>query len=161
MPRPAQALIQCTCTLLPYPHPCTPAVKRKHELGQSREDRDNARTSSSHADVNAQREHPNGPEWQEVAGFNDAPMDVDDHPLLEEEDEEDNLGYFAQKVLLTVENKEGSDSGGDESDMVGEELEDDEELIVDPDDTLPGNDCDEWEMTRLQAMEGVSHKKLG
>lgn len=68
---------------------------------------------------------------------------------------------LAQKVSLTVENEGGSDSGGDESDMVGEELEDDEEPIVDPDDTLPGNDCDEWEMTRLRAMEGASHKKLG
>jgi hypothetical protein len=88
-------------------------------------------------------------------------MDVDDHPLLEEEDVEDNPGCFAQRVSLTVENEEGSDSGGDESDMVGEELEDDEEPIVDPDDTLPGNDGDEWEMTRLRAMEGASHKKLG
>lgn len=160
MPPPARDLVQCTCTLLPYPHQRTQAVKRKHELGQYRQDRDNARTSSLLADVNAQREHPNGQEWQEVTGFNDAPMDVDYHPLLEEDDDDVNPGCFAQRLSLTVANEEGSDSGGDESDMVGEELEDDEEAITDHDDTLPGYGDDEWEMTRLRAMEGPSHKML-
>ena len=106
MPPSARARVQCTCTLLPYPHECSAAVKRRHELGQSRLDRYNA-------EDNARREHTNGPQWQDVTGFNDDPIDEDDHPLLEEDDEQDeqdNPGCFAQRPLLTVENEEDSDS---------------------------------------------------
>ena len=68
-----------------------------------------------------------------------------------------------RRISLTVENEEVSDDGGDESDIVGEESEDDEEPIVDRQaaDTLLGIDWDEWEMTRLKAMEGASHKNVG